>query len=169
MFPKVTGDALQFHNNDDHAVGTDVRKLVLDGYPAENIIACDLRQEFIDAGHKLFRDDAQTCKITFLATDIFNLTPTPARAPVEAAAGVAASDPNLSANFTLKGAKSLDGLKGQLTHLYAGSLFHIWNAETQYAVALRFASLAKLTPGTVVFGRHQAAEKAGTIGNEMGM
>lgn len=139
-------------------MGTDVRKLVLDGYPAENIIACDLREEFIDAGHKLFRDDAQSCEITFFATDIFNLNPTPS-APTR----------DSDANFALKGTTSLDVLKGKLTHLYAGSLFHIWNEETQYAVALRFASLAKLTPGTVVFGRHQATEKAGTIGIEMGM
>ena len=141
------------------SVGTDVRKLALDGYHAQNIVACDLRQEFIDAGHKLFQDTDGSCKINFFATDIFDVTP--ASASAEAEVALPLSD--------LKEVKSLNKLKGRITHLYAGSLFHIWNVETQYAVALRFASLAKPAPGTIIFGRHQGSETAGIIGSEMGM
>lgn len=51
--------------------------LVLAGYhdPAENVIACNLRQYLIDEGHKLFWDNEQTSGITFLATDTFYLAP----------------------------------------------------------------------------------------------
>ena len=34
-------------------MGTDVRKLVADGYPGANVLGCDLRRAFIDSGYTL--------------------------------------------------------------------------------------------------------------------
>ena len=47
----------------------DIRKLVYDGAPSENLYACDLRQEYMDLGYELFRDrDKMTA--TFINANI---------------------------------------------------------------------------------------------------
>ncbi|KAH8116495.1 hypothetical protein DFH11DRAFT_1214818, partial [Phellopilus nigrolimitatus] len=53
-------------------MGTDVRKLVLDGYPAARVAGCDLRHTFVDAGHALFAN-RDTCRTAFFTSDIFTL------------------------------------------------------------------------------------------------
>ena len=37
-------------------LGTDMRKLVFDGVPAQNLVGIELRQQYIDLGFDLFRD-----------------------------------------------------------------------------------------------------------------
>ncbi|MCJ1298531.1 hypothetical protein MMC08_001321 [Hypocenomyce scalaris] len=51
--------------------GQDIRKLVSDGAPAENLWGADLRAEFINLGYDLFLDK-ETLKTTFLTADIFD-------------------------------------------------------------------------------------------------
>jgi len=133
-------------------VGTDLRKLVLDGYPAANVSGCDLRKTFFDIGFKLYEDE-KTCSITFLTGDIFDLDVAPSQPPP----GMALSD-----------ARDLSDLKGTLSHIYAGALFHLYDEDTQYALALRLISLLKEGPGAIVFGRHQGKEEAGIIDENMG-
>lgn len=48
--------------------GQDIRRLVYDGAPAENIFGLDKEEEFIELGFDLFRDRA-TLKSTFLVDD----------------------------------------------------------------------------------------------------
>lgn len=48
----------------------DIRKLVYDGAPAENLYACDLRRQFLDLGYDLY-GDTETLKAHIFATDIF--------------------------------------------------------------------------------------------------
>jgi len=51
--------------------GQELRKLVADGAPPENLYGADLNPEFFDLGYKLFRDkDTLTSK--FIAADIFD-------------------------------------------------------------------------------------------------
>ena len=133
-------------------MGTDVRKLVLDGYPGQNVIGCDLRKTFIDAGFKLFRDE-ETCPIKFITGDIFEL-------PLQHAAP--------SPVIPLRGVSGLDDLKGRLSHIYAGALFHLFNEDTQYAIAVRLALLLKDGSGGIIFGRHQGKEGPGIIDDDMG-
>ncbi|KAF2014946.1 hypothetical protein BU24DRAFT_423865 [Aaosphaeria arxii CBS 175.79] len=52
-------------------VGQDIRKLVYDGAPSENLVGSDLKKEFMDIGYDLFRDGT-TLKATFIAADIFD-------------------------------------------------------------------------------------------------
>jgi SAM-dependent methyltransferase len=52
-------------------VGQDVRKLVFDGAPSENIYGSDLFAGYIDVGYQLFLDK-DTCKAKFFAADIFD-------------------------------------------------------------------------------------------------
>ncbi|KAG8994877.1 hypothetical protein FRB94_009626 [Tulasnella sp. JGI-2019a] len=51
--------------------GQDIRKLVLDGAPSENLYGSDLRADYIELGYTLFKDK-DTIKSTFFAADIFD-------------------------------------------------------------------------------------------------
>ncbi|CAL1710844.1 unnamed protein product [Somion occarium] len=135
-------------------MGTDVRKLVYDGYPANRVIGCDLRQDFIDQGYHLF-GDKDTSPIRFFTGDIFDV-------PVKLAepSGIVQVD-----TFKITG---LEQLRGALTHFYAGALFHLFDEPTQYELACRVATLVKLEPGTVVFGRHQALPEERLIDDHLG-
>ncbi|KIP09354.1 hypothetical protein PHLGIDRAFT_12017 [Phlebiopsis gigantea 11061_1 CR5-6] len=131
-------------------MGTDVRKLVYDGYPASNVVGCDLRSEFIDFGHILYRDKG-SCSIHFFAYDIFDV---PYPVPTDV---IPAADIPISALTTLS------QLYGSVTHFYTGALFHLFDEPTQYALALRIATLLKRAPGAVIFGRHQGLQEPGLL------
>jgi len=138
-----------------------LQKLVLDGYTASNVAGCDLRRTFIDIGFDKVFKDADTCAITFFTADLFDLSPDRSPSP-----GILSS---------MKDVRVLEELKGQLTHVYAGALFHLFDEETQYAIALRMALLLKVpseggraSQPLVIFGRHQGKEEAGVLDDDMG-
>lgn len=133
-------------------VGTDVRKLVRDGYPATQIVGCDLRQSYITSGYKLF-DDKETCQIRFITSDVLAL-------PADTSKGVTTTPINE--------VSSLSDLTGRVKHLYTGALFHLFDEDTQFAIALRLVTLLKRSPGAIVFGRHQGYEVEGLIDDHMG-
>lgn len=135
-------------------MGTDVRKLVADGYPASNVLGCDLRQEFIEYGYKLFKDKDH-CTIHFFASDIFEV---PYPLPTDQASAVLVDVSNI---------KDLKQLYGRVDHFYTGALFHLFDQSTQYALALRVAQLLKCTPGAIAFGRHQGLEEEGYINDHL--
>lgn len=126
-------------------MGTDVRKLVHDGYPASAVMGSDLRAQFIDAGYQLYQDKS-TCKIHFFRADIFDI--------------VVGAEPSA---VQLSDVKALWQLSGRVKHLYAGALFHLFDEATQYAIAVRFGTLLKREKGAVIFGRHQGLENEGVI------
>lgn len=130
-------------------MGTEARKLVLDGYPGKNVIACDLRDDFIKIGFKLF-GDAGSCPITFITGDIFDVT-------------LSIAQMEMTGTSQLRSISDLSQLKGRLQHIYAGALFHLFDEETQYAIATRLSVLLRRTPGSVIFGRHQGKEEAGSL------
>lgn len=117
-------------------VGTDARKVVADGYPAQNVFACDLRQEFLDYGHRLY-NDASTCGIHFLTANAFDI-PYPPQGPIVT---------------DLANVKEVGQLRGRVTHLYAGLFFHLFDEAVQYDLALRLGTLVKHESGTVLYGR----------------
>ncbi|KAI8358535.1 S-adenosyl-L-methionine-dependent methyltransferase [Blakeslea trispora] len=53
--------------------GTDLRKLLVDGYPKDFLLGMDVEQSYIDCGYKLFKDDPKTCSIRFIVNDLFSL------------------------------------------------------------------------------------------------
>ena len=95
-------------------VGTDVRKLVYDGYPATSVLGCDLRQDYIDLGYKLYGDKeaSQICSFT---SDIFDLPPSFNNAAVHG------NDAKIT---------TLSQLLGSLTHVYTGALLHLFDEST---------------------------------------
>jgi hypothetical protein len=56
------------------ALGQDLRYLVYEGAPSENLVGLDLRQDFIDLGYDLFKDRS-TLRARFLIQDFFADTP----------------------------------------------------------------------------------------------
>ncbi|KAI0693936.1 hypothetical protein C8T65DRAFT_667456 [Cerioporus squamosus] len=137
-------------------MGTDVRKLAYDGYPASHILGCDLREEYIELGYTLFRDK-ETCPIRFFASNVFDL---PASPP--------ATGPDTSKALDIATVSDLSQLYGSLTHIYTGALFHLFDKESQYGLALRLARLLKHEPGAVIFGRHQGLENEAYIEDHIG-
>ncbi|KAK7676270.1 hypothetical protein QCA50_020771 [Cerrena zonata] len=59
-------------------------------------------------------------------------------------------------------------LRGAISHFYTGALFHLFDEPTQYQLACRVASLLKLQPGSVIFGRHQGLPEECYIDDHMG-
>jgi SAM-dependent methyltransferase len=51
--------------------GQEIRQLVADGAPSENIYGCDLREEYIHLGYKLFGDQ-DTLRTKFITANIFD-------------------------------------------------------------------------------------------------
>ncbi|KAK4515989.1 60S ribosomal protein L37B [Mucor velutinosus] len=56
--------------------GTDLRKMMLDGYPKNYLIGMDIEQCYIDCGYELFKDNPDTCPIRFIIDDLFTFQKT---------------------------------------------------------------------------------------------
>jgi SAM-dependent methyltransferase len=52
-------------------IGQEIRRLVADGAPSENLYGADLRSDWFELGYQLF-NDTDTLKSTFYAADIFD-------------------------------------------------------------------------------------------------
>ncbi|KAL4247361.1 hypothetical protein ABKN59_009016 [Abortiporus biennis] len=141
-------------------MGTDVRKLVSDGYIG-HVFGCDLRQEFIDLGYQLYNDSPSSEKSTpirFFTGDIFEVPAAPLSSVI---------DPNAAISATSK-VTDLIQLSGVVNHIYTGALFHLFNEATQYSLALRLARIIKKEKGTIIFGRHQGLDSEGDIDDHLG-
>ncbi|KZW01776.1 hypothetical protein EXIGLDRAFT_602645 [Exidia glandulosa HHB12029] len=128
-------------------VGTDVRKLVADGWPGHHAFATDLHTDYWDFGHKLFRDKDR-CQVRFLGGDFF-------------ADDVLRIDEPLN-TWTLYNLlfwpqtrlANLNDLKGQLRALFSCSFFHLFDLPTQQTLADRVALMLSKKPGSIAFGSH---------------
>lgn len=135
-------------------MGTDVRNLIRDGYPGDHIIACDLRDNYINLGFELY-EDKSTTPITFITGDMFDIVPKPS----------SIEPPPFPSKVT-----QLNDLWSQLTHIYTGALFHLFDESTQKAIAMRLAGLWRREKGGVIFGRHAGAKEGsqGIMDDNMG-
>lgn len=124
--------------NTSFTVGTDVRKLIVDGYPSSNVYACDLHDGFIKLRYKLFGDES-LCQINFFQAHIFSILPYPA---------------NGLTSCTDSPTISLKGFLGRVTHLYAGLFFHLFDEPMELQIARIFARLLCRAPGSLIFGTH---------------
>lgn len=134
-------------------MGSDVRKLALDGYPASSIIGCDIRPQYITLGHQLFGDSSEACLIRFITGDIFELN-------------LEEKEEGKGRNLILSDVTNLIQLKSRVRYLYVGAVFHLFDEKTQLAIARRVARLVSRESGVIIFGRHQGLEDAGRILND---
>ncbi|KZT67036.1 hypothetical protein DAEQUDRAFT_674117 [Daedalea quercina L-15889] len=135
--------------------GSDVRKAVFDGYPAENCIATDLRPEFWELGYKLFRDSPERFTVPFLPGDAFDtafLVPAPVNVT-----------PLVDPPPKLSGLKSLTPLNGYVSAIHATNFFHLFDEAKQRDLARALAGLLDPRPGSVIFGWHVGMRERGSV------
>ncbi|KDQ07814.1 hypothetical protein BOTBODRAFT_59747 [Botryobasidium botryosum FD-172 SS1] len=131
-------------------MGSEVRNLVFQGYPASQVVGVDLRETYISLGHKLFQDK-ETCKIKFLVADIFDLPSTLSTSRVS----------------NLESVSQLDDLAGSVTFIHAASLFHLFDAPKQKELAIRLLRLWTREPNAIIFGRHQGLSPEGCLSKDV--
>ncbi|KAJ5617692.1 hypothetical protein N7537_002806 [Penicillium hordei] len=105
------------------AVGQELRQLVFDGVPSENLYASDLRQDFYDIGYDLFNDHDHL-EAQFIVADIFD------------------DNSDLVKNLTHK-----------IDIVNAASFFHLFNWNQQLLVAKRLVGLLQDKTGSLLIGR----------------
>ncbi|KAK0496140.1 hypothetical protein EDD18DRAFT_1074587 [Armillaria luteobubalina] len=127
--------------------GNDPRKAVMDGYPVEQVLASDLRPEFWDLGHKLFKSTADTFPARFIPADIFQLKGLPKKE--------AALVPELSQ------VQSIGELSGNISAIHTSALFHLFDEEGQFELAKIMATLLSPESGSMIFGSHGGRPEKG--------
>ncbi|KAF7356402.1 hypothetical protein MVEN_00972800 [Mycena venus] len=130
-------------------VGNDLRKIASEGFPVQNIVGTDLRQEFWDLGHELFRSTAASFPATFLAGDAFD--PEFLSVPPLSREGMQRA---ISSN--LGTVKSLNDLHGRFSAIHCASLFPHFSEEEQFELAHKLAGLLSPRAGSMIFGSHGA-------------
>ncbi|VDC02708.1 unnamed protein product [Peniophora sp. CBMAI 1063] len=116
--------------------GQDIRKAVVDGYPAKDVIASDLRQGFWDVGLELF---AASTPPPFVQADVFDLNKE-------------TSAPSPEPPADLSTLTSLVPLRGHVSAINASAVFHLFDFDQQEAFARALASLLDKKPGSMIFG-----------------
>ncbi|KAI9461142.1 hypothetical protein HD554DRAFT_2028371 [Boletus coccyginus] len=133
--------------------GNASRKLALDGFPAKQIIASDLHPELWNFGHVLFRSTPDSFPATFLAGDVFD--------PAFLSPFKSGSAPPMEAN--LSNISTLNELRGNVSVIWASSLFHIFPEEGQRRLAHAVGRLLSPEKGSVIFGIHMGLPSKGTV------
>lgn len=115
--------------------GHDLRALVADGVPAENLCGAELNATFLDLGFELFRDKDRI-KTPFYTANVFD------------------EDDALRKER----ADAFD-----IIHL--GSFLHLFDYEGQKRAATALLKLLKRQPGSLILGRQHGATKAKEVQN----
>ncbi|KAF9230247.1 hypothetical protein BU15DRAFT_57436 [Melanogaster broomeanus] len=131
----------------------DSRKVAADGFPACNIVASDLKQEFLELSHVLFNTSQDTYPGHFVAGDIFD--------PVVLSVEPSSRGVPLRPRPDLSALTSLNALRGHCSVINASSFFHLFNEEKQLHVARALAGLLSSEPGSLICGIHLGAQEAG--------
>ena len=110
----------------------DIRKLVSDGVPGENLYGLELRQSFVDLGYELFRDK-ESLKATFIVGNSLEEVPP----------------------------SGLEALRGKVDIVYAGSVLHLFPLDEQIRLARLIVSLLRPVPGSLILGRQRGSTEPG--------
>lgn len=134
--------------------GVDARKAAVDGFPAKNIIASDINNEFLKLSHELFRTTPASYLGCLLPGDVFD----PEFLSIAARPNDASSTPAID----LSSLKSLNHLHGRISAINATKFFHLFTEDKQLHLARALAGLLSAQPGSVICG-----DQVGTL--EKGM
>ncbi|KIJ60830.1 hypothetical protein HYDPIDRAFT_116688 [Hydnomerulius pinastri MD-312] len=136
-------------------VGTDIRKAVADGFPAENTIGSDLHQEFGAIGHKLFKTTPETFAGHFIQGDALDPATLSIVEPFETAPESPRPD--------LKALTSLNPLQGRVSAIHASNFFHLFSESKQLHLARAVAGLLSWEPGSIICGGNWGLHEKGTM------
>ncbi|KAF9240247.1 hypothetical protein BU15DRAFT_74163 [Melanogaster broomeanus] len=129
----------------------DSRKAAVDGFPACNIVASDLKQEFLELSHALFNTSKDTYPGHFVAGDVLD----PAVLSVASPSRVVPPSPRPD----LSALTSLNPLRGHCSVINASAFFHLFTEEKQLHVARALAGLLSSEPGSLICGTHHGAQE----------
>lgn len=116
--------------------GQDIRRLVADGVPGENLYGADLQPGFMELGYELFKDKDRL-KSHFMVGDVFD---------DEGEGGI-----------------ELKKLDGKIDIVHAASFFHLFSWDQQVQVGTRVVRLLNpTTKNAVLLGRHVGSSEPGT-------
>ncbi|KAG2146168.1 uncharacterized protein EDB93DRAFT_490348 [Suillus bovinus] len=124
--------------------GVDARKAAADGFPAKNIIASDIINEFLELSHELFRTTPTSYPGCLLPGDVFD----PEFLPIAAQPNDVSSAPAIDVSSL----KSLNPLHGRISAISATRLFHLFTEDKQLHLARALAGLLSAQPGSVICG-----------------
>lgn len=114
-------------------LGQDIRRIVYDGAPSEDVFGLDLEAGLIDAGYDLFLDRGRL-KSSFVTADVLGDT--------------SASQPGDYGNLN----DQISQLTGNFNIIFAGSFFFLFNWSEQLKIAKKCTQLLKQEPGSLIFG-----------------
>ncbi|KAL0576261.1 hypothetical protein V5O48_005705 [Marasmius crinis-equi] len=132
--------------------GVDLRRAVKDGIPVQNAIGTDLRSEFWDLGHELFRSTPETFPAAFIGGNAFDTSFLSGSSPTSKFPDTPTPD--------LRGLTSLTPLQGRVSAIYVGSVFHLFDARKQVELARKLSSLLAPVVGSVIFGSQRGSERS---------
>ncbi|KAG2128084.1 hypothetical protein BD769DRAFT_1387555 [Suillus cothurnatus] len=135
--------------------GVDARKAAADGFPAKNIIASDVVNEFLHLSHELFKTTPASYPGCLLPGDAFDPEFLSIVAPSYDVSPAPAIDLSLL--------KSLNPLHGRISAINAIAFFHLFNEEKQLHVARALAGLLSAQPGSVICGFDTGSLKKGIV------
>jgi SAM-dependent methyltransferase len=105
-----------------------LRRLVADGAPSENLVGLDIESQFLSLSYDLFAD-REFFKGQLLAGDIFDESP---GGPVAL-------------------------LQGTIHIVHAASFFHLFSWDDQVKAGIQLVHLMKNAPDALVLGRHRGS------------
>lgn len=146
-------------------MGAELRKAVLDGYPANQVVGCDLLPDFLALGHELWDDKPEDHDtrggINLIADSALNIT------PLHTSRYRSEPDSEETAKVTpilpLGNVTQLNDLAGRVRFIFAHHLFHLFDEERQLQLAINLAVLLSRKAGCIIFGGHIGAETKGFV------
>ncbi|KAJ5675453.1 hypothetical protein N7462_008350 [Penicillium macrosclerotiorum] len=112
--------------------GQEIRFLADQGIPGSQLFGCDLEQVFIDLGYQLFRDK-DTLDAKFVTGDL------------------------TEDDDQFHSGRLSQELAGKIDVIFASSLFHMWDYDTQLRVATRMAKFCTDKEGVMISGRQMGS------------
>lgn len=112
--------------------GQEVRFLADQGIAGNQLFGCDLEQVFIDLGYRLFRDKDRL-QAMFVVGDL-------------SADEVHINDSEIAQK-----------LNGMIDIVFASSLFHMWDWDTQFKVATHLVKICRQKSGIMITGRQMGS------------
>ncbi|KAF8592302.1 hypothetical protein K439DRAFT_1324781 [Ramaria rubella] len=121
--------------------GNDIRKVIDDGYPLQNIVVTDINPQLWDIGHRLFCSDSRSFPVKFVQADIFDER------------SLSTQTPLLHFRPDLRTLRALTPLKGYVTAVAIQMVFHLFDLTRQTLLAHRIAQLLSHSRGSMIVGR----------------
>lgn len=135
-------------------LGQDLRKLVFDGAPSENLYGLDIEEAFIKIGYEVFLD-RDSLKSQFVVEDMMLADgPKSGSDRPQRFANNASTSP-------ITPLVPLSSLDEQISIIAANSFFHLYNYSDQLKLAKRMVQLLSPQPGSMILGRQLGSSVPG--------